>query len=111
MVDLTQLVYDCPGTICPLSNLMTEDFNKDSLKESYSSRYEFYILISRINGDRRYSPAHSRPLEDCFVALSSFELKLSMGLLNAMGVSFALLCCAPPILAAITQETRGEKIR
>lgn len=51
--------------------------------------------------------------EDCFVALSSFGLKLRMGLLNAIGVTFALLYfgCALRIVAAITQETRGEKIR
>ena len=88
---------------------MTEDFNKDSLKESYSSAMSSTSSSAASTGTVDIRLHILDCAEDCFVAVSSFELKLRMGLVNAIGVSFALLGCALPIVAPITQETRGEK--
>lgn len=61
---------------------MTEDFNKDSLKESHSFGYEFYILISRLNGDRRYSPAHSRLRRRLFCCFIKLRIEIAHGSLK-----------------------------
>ena len=94
---------------------MTEDFNKDSLKESYGSRYEFYILISRINGDRRYSPAHSRPRRRLFCCFIKLRVEIAHGSFKRYGrqLCFTLvahLLLLPPLLKKLEEKKSDENM-